>query len=108
MNKKHVGSSVMETIEQWEKDPAFKTAVEMHMEKAKLGMLMKQVRRNEDITQAELAEKAGVPQSVIARIETASSRTLPRLDLFNRILGSVGYKTRLIATKRRRELQVAF
>ena len=107
MKKTHIGSNVMETIKEWEKDPAYKKAVEEHIEKAKLARMLREVREKENLTQAQLAEKAHVTQSVIARIETGSSRTLPRLDLFNSILHAAGYETFIIARKRGRTIQAA-
>ena len=107
MKNKHIGSNVIETLKVWEKDPVFKAAVEEHIEKAKLGKMLKEVRQKEHLTQTELAEMAHVPQSVIARIETGSSRTLPRLDLFNKILGAAGYQTHIVAKKKGRTIQAA-
>ena len=108
MNRKHIGSNVMETIREWEKrDPTFRKKVDEYVEKAKLAKMLREIRGKEHMTQAQLAEKAHVTQSVIARIETASSRTLPRLDLFNSILHSVGYETHIVARKRGRTVQAA-
>jgi DNA-binding XRE family transcriptional regulator len=106
MNKEHIGSSVFETIKEWEKDPAFRKAVNEHVEKAKLAKMLKDIRQHEHISQVQLAKKANVTQSVIARIETGTSKTLPRLDLFNRILHSVGYETLIVAKKKGRTIQV--
>ena len=105
MNKKHIGSSVFETIKEWEKDPVFRKAVDEHVEKAKLAKTLKDIRQQEHISQVQLAKKANVTQSVIARIETGTSKTLPRLDLFNRILHSVGYETLIVAKKKGRTIQ---
>lgn len=107
MNRKHIGSNVMETIREWEKDPVFKKAVDEYVEKAKLAKMLREIREKEHLTQAQLATKAHVTQSVIARIETGSSRTLPRLDLFNNILQAVGYETLIVARKRGHTVQVA-
>lgn len=106
MNKKYIGSSVFETIKEWEKDPVFRKAVDEHVEKAKLAKMLKDIRQQEHISQVQLAKKANVTQSVIARIETGTSKTLPRLDLFNRILHSVGYETLIVAKKKGRTIQV--
>jgi len=106
MNKKHIGVSVFEDINRWEKDPAFKKAVKEHVEKAKLAQMLKQVRGKENLSQLQLADKARVSQSVIARIETGASRTLPRLDLFNKILHSVGYETSIVAKKKGSTIEV--
>jgi DNA-binding XRE family transcriptional regulator len=107
MNKKHIGSSVLNHIREKEKDPAFKKAFDEHLEKAKIAMMLKKVRRKENLTQMQLAEKANVAQSVIARIESGEAKTLPRIDLFNRILGSAGYHMSIIATKRRTSIKMA-
>jgi ribosome-binding protein aMBF1 (putative translation factor) len=108
MNKKHIGASVFNDVKRWKKDnPAFRKAVDEYVEKAKLAMMLKEVRQKEGMSQTELAEKAKVPQSVIARIETCSSRTLPRLDLFNHILNSVGYETFIVARKNGRKIEIA-
>jgi DNA-binding XRE family transcriptional regulator len=108
MNKKYIGSSFFDDVKRWEKeDPTFRKAVDEHIEKAKLAKMLKDIRGREQLSQAELAEKAHVTQSVIARIETGSSKTLPRLDLFKRILQSVGYETLIVAKKKGRTIQVA-
>jgi transcriptional regulator with XRE-family HTH domain len=90
-----------------ERDPAFKLAVEQHMEKARLGVLLRQLRQREHLTQAELAQRAGVPQPAIARIEGRASSVLPRLDVFNRIVSAVGYRATLTLRKGRIALQAA-
>ena len=101
MNKKHIGGSFLEDVERWEKqNPDFKRKAQEHIEKRKLALMLKEIREKENLTQSELAKKAHITQSVIARIETGSSRTLPRLDLFNRILGSIGYETHIVAKKK--------
>ena len=107
MNKKHIGSAFSHDVKKWEKSPVFRKAVEEHKEKTMLAVLLKNIRAQENISQTTLAFKARVPQSVIARIETGSSGTLPRLDLFNRILSSVGYTTTIVATKRNKIIRVA-
>jgi DNA-binding XRE family transcriptional regulator len=107
MTRKHIGSSVFDDVKKWEnQDPGFRKKVEEYVEKVKLAKMLKEIRTKEHMTQANLAKKAHVPQSVIARIETGASRTLPRLDLFNRILQSVGYTTVIVAKKNGRTVQV--
>ena len=100
MNKKHIGASFFDDVKRWEKDnPTFRKAVDEHIEKVKLAEMLKEIRQKEHLSQLQLAEKAHVSQSVIARIETNASHTLPRLDLFKRILQSVGYETLIVARK---------
>jgi HTH-type transcriptional regulator / antitoxin HipB len=107
MNKKHIGSSVLDHIKEMEKDPVFKKAFDEHIEKARIAMLFKEIRAKENLTQSELAKKAHIAQSVIARIETGSSKTLPRLDLFNKILSAIGYETSIVVKKKGKTICMA-
>ena len=99
MNKKHLGSSVTETFKEWNKNPVFKAKVEQYVEKKEMGMLLKRIRNKEKLTQAGLAKKARVSQSVIARIESPEARTLPQISLFSRIIRAMGYQLEISAVK---------
>ncbi len=57
------------------------------------GRLLRYARRKAGLTQAELGERAGVPQSVIARIESGAST--PRFDTLDRLLNACGYALEL-------------
>ncbi|MBD3392615.1 MAG: helix-turn-helix domain-containing protein [Chitinivibrionales bacterium] len=51
------------------------------------------------IPQTELAKRAGVTQSVIARMESSSARPLPRINILKRIVNAMGYETIITAKK---------
>jgi transcriptional regulator with XRE-family HTH domain len=51
---------------------------------------LKRGRKEAGLTQRQLAERAGVPQSVIAKIE--SGRSTPRVDTFDRLLRAAGQR----------------
>jgi DNA-binding XRE family transcriptional regulator len=107
MNAKRVGRSFWDDAKRWEKDPAFRRGVELHVEKTRLAMLLRRLREREGLTQAQLAKRAGVPQPAIARIEGNGSATLPRLDVFNRIVHAAGYRTTVSVRKGRTVLAAA-
>jgi transcriptional regulator with XRE-family HTH domain len=54
------------------------------------GNLVREARRRADLTQRELADRAGTTQSAIARVE--SGRTSPSFDLVLRLLKAAGYR----------------
>lgn len=109
MNKKHIGSSFFEDVKKREKeDPSFRERVNEHIEKRKLAAMLKEIREKEHLTQEELAQRANVTQSVIARIEGGTSKTLPRFDLFNKLVQAAGYELSIHAKKNRKHVQVAF
>jgi DNA-binding XRE family transcriptional regulator len=107
MNKKYIGSSFKADVKEWEKSPTFKKAVEEHIEKRMAAKLVKGIRAKENLTQTELAKRAGVKQSAIARIEGGNPKALPRLDLLRDILHSVGYSMTLTAHKGTAKVQVS-
>lgn len=53
-----------------------------------VGRTLRHARRRARLTQRELAEKAGVPQSTVARIEAGT--TMPRVDTFEHLLEACG------------------
>ena len=109
MNRKHTGGSFFDDVAQWEKnDPGFRKRVNENIEKRKLAAMLKEIREKEHLTQSELAVKANVTQSVIARIEGGTAKTLPRFDVFNRIVSAAGYEMSILAKKKGKRVQVAF
>ena len=107
MNKKYVGASLEEAIKVWEKkDPGLRAKIDEYKEKAELAMLLKKTRTKESLSQTELAKKANVSQSVIARIESLESKSLPRLDLYSRIMSSIGYRLVIGAEKSKQPLSM--
>lgn len=54
------------------------------------GDLVREARRRADLTQAELAVRAGTTQSAIARLE--SGRSSPSFDLVLRLLKAAGFR----------------
>jgi ribosome-binding protein aMBF1 (putative translation factor) len=93
MNSKHLGTNVMDTIKEWKKDSKFVFLLEQEKEKTRIATLLKNARKDAGITQDKLAKMSGIKQSVIARIEGRSCKSVPRLDLFSQLLWTMGYKT---------------
>lgn len=53
-----------------------------------VGRTLRHARRRARLTQRQLAEAAGVPQSTVARIEAGT--TMPRVDTFEHLLETCG------------------
>ena len=56
-------------IEETMKDPERKKNIEMEIKKLKLSLSIINLRKNKKISQAKLAEKIGMKQSAVGRIE---------------------------------------
>ncbi len=59
--------------------------------------LLKQLRKNSGITQASLAEKAGITQGYIAQIEKGNAD--PKLSVINKILDVLGEREQAVSAK---------
>jgi transcriptional regulator with XRE-family HTH domain len=53
------------------------------------GEMLRTARRRAGLTQRALAERTGIPQPSIARIEAGETR--PRIDTLERLLGATGH-----------------
>jgi len=70
--------------------------VGMHL---KLARLIEDLRLKSGLTQAELAEKAGVSQPMIARLERGDQDRVPTLSTINKVLNILGYEVELSIKK---------
>ncbi|MEW6276772.1 MAG: helix-turn-helix transcriptional regulator [Bacillota bacterium] len=75
------------------KDPAFRQAWEESELNYQIARALIKLRLDLNLTQQELARKAGVPQSVIARLE--SGRHLPSLRSLEKIVKKLGLQVKL-------------
>ena len=57
-----------------------------------------EAREQKGITQAQLAEMAGLKQSVISRLETMSAT--PQIDTMIKVLKPLGYKLAIVPDKK--------
>lgn len=58
------------------------------------GMVLRALRRRFDLSQRQLAERAGVPKSTIGDLETG--RSVPTVATLQRALGAVGYRLEVV------------
>ncbi len=82
-----------------------KLEAQIQLETSKLELLMHLVeyREKKGLTQKQLADKLGVKQQVVARIENGSNITLETLIKFLAVLGIV-FKVEAVPRKRREQI----
>ena len=93
----------MKTVNTWKeykkealKDPAFKKAYDALEPEFKLASSLIQARIDKKLTQQQLAKKAGVSQTIVARLE--SGETNPTIGTVNRVAGILGKEIGLVGT----------
>ena len=72
------------------KNPEIRIKYEEEKVKSEIAFMVKNTREKMGLTQAELAEKVGTSQSVIARLEGGNDTRTPSLSLLSRIARSCG------------------
>ncbi|MDR3315470.1 MAG: helix-turn-helix transcriptional regulator [Coriobacteriales bacterium] len=87
-------SKIDELIEKRSKDnPKFAEGYKRECERLEVAVALMQLREEEGLTQRQLAELSGKPQSTIARIENGSMNT--SMKVLNEIATSLGKKVEL-------------
>jgi len=75
------------------KDPEFRAEYEALEPEFAIIMAISEARRKNGITQTQLAEKTGIDQSDISRIETGEAN--PSLNTLKRLAAGMGMKIKL-------------
>lgn len=90
----------MKTVNTWKeyktealKDPAFKKSYDALEPEFRLAESLIQARIDKKLTQQQLADKAGVSQTIIARLESGQSN--PTINSVNRVANVLGKELQL-------------
>ena len=78
------------------KNPKFKAAYNELEPEYRLANELIRTRLGKKMTQAEVAEKAGVSRVVVARLE--SGTTNPTVETVNRVAGALGKELKLVGS----------
>ncbi|GLQ87658.1 helix-turn-helix transcriptional regulator [Dyella flagellata] len=104
---KPVALDIETTRKRWRKDPAFAAAYDaMADEFAALAELVR-ARQRAELTQADVAERMGVAQASVARLEASagSRKHAPSLATLRRYADAVGCELRIMLTTKRKALR---
>lgn len=93
-----------ETIEEHKKVAAFRTEYEKARLRVQIARQIKQAREAAGLTQGQLAQKLGVSQPTIGRLESLKDRRIPSLELVAKVVAV----TRAPITLRQSSVDVRF
>ncbi|MBI2070136.1 MAG: helix-turn-helix transcriptional regulator [Elusimicrobia bacterium] len=79
------GETLKSTIQGKLDDPQYRKHYLVYKIRSELAYQIKSLREAEKLTQKQLADKVGVPQSVIARAESLEDERVPSLDFLVRV-----------------------
>lgn len=83
----------------WMKDPEFAAEYEKLRDEYELAAVLIDARKRRRVTQAQLAERMGVKQSAIARLE--SGKVAAKGETLRRYADALGYEVRLSLVPKR-------
>jgi ribosome-binding protein aMBF1 (putative translation factor) len=90
---KFIGTSFDDDLKRrLEEDEEFKILFERESFLNDISNKIVDLREKEGLSQYDVAEKAGMKQSAIARLESSKNTRTPSLDLLNKIASSLGKK----------------
>lgn len=81
------------------KDSDFRVKFEESKTHLKVARIVEELRLKAGMTQKELAEKTGVSQPLIARLENGDQDRVPTLATINKVLNALGYEVDLVIKK---------
>jgi ribosome-binding protein aMBF1 (putative translation factor) len=90
MKKKKPYVSGEATVKRLLKNPQVRFYYEQERAKSEIAMAIRAARQRTHMTQANLAEKVGTTQSVIARLESGTDKRNPTLPFLARIAMACG------------------
>lgn len=80
-----IGKPIEASIQEGMKDPEYRKNYMLYQVRTAIAATIKSLRENRDMTQKQLADKAGVPQPQIARLESVDDGRIPTLEQLVRI-----------------------
>lgn len=95
-NQENIMATWQEHKQQLMKNPKFKAAYYELEPEYRLANDLIRLRISKNMTQAEVASKAGVSRVVVARLE--SGTTNPTIETVNRVAGALGKRLQLVSS----------
>ena len=83
------GTPIEDHISEQMKDPAYRKTYLVSRVRVAIATLIKVLREQAGISQAQLAKLAGIPQSQVARLEGTNDKRFPSMDLLTNIFAAL-------------------
>lgn len=100
INREKLGGSFRPLRDELKADPDYGLAVKLHRLSADIGRRIAAIRKEVGFTQVKVAEKLGVDQSLIARLESKNPARVPTLLTIARVADACGYDVDVVLKPR--------
>lgn len=95
VNPRYGGETLADVKRERLKDPEYRLEWKIYDIAVEIGRIASQMRQRAGLTQAQVAEKMGVSQPVIARLESDQPERMPTLATFARYANACGYQVEI-------------
>jgi len=89
IDPEEIGKPTEASIQEGFKDPDYRKNYMLFQVRTAIAAVIKSLRESRDMTQKQLADKAGVPQPQIARLESVDDERIPTLEQLVRIFAAL-------------------
>ena len=93
-NQKLTWKTVDQVFKKASKKPVFQRAYHIESERIRIARALREARLKKNLTQATVAKRVRMPQSVIARLESGSHST--SIDTLSKVANALGKKIQLV------------
>ena len=101
INREHLGGSLEELKQHLTEDPVFRVGWRLYEMAGEIGRVVATMRQRAKLTQTQLAERLGVGQSMVARLESKNPDRMPTFATVARVADVCGYEMEVILRPKR-------
>src|SRR5204863_4291739 len=91
VNPQYIGGDLADLKRELMENPDYRLGWGIHEVTVELGRCVSEMRNKANLTQAQLAERLGVSQSLIARLESGRPERTPTLPTLIRVAKACGF-----------------
>lgn len=95
IDPRRFGESLDDVIREHMRDPEYRRGYLQLRVRSMIAGTVKCLRLDQGLTQKKLADRAGVPQSQIARLEGLDDERIPSLDFLVKVFAALGQRATL-------------
>jgi DNA-binding XRE family transcriptional regulator len=96
INREHLGGSLEELKQRLMEEPVFRLGWRLYDMAGEIGRVATQMRRRAKLTQTELADRLGVRQSMVSRLESDHPDRMPTFATVARVADACGYEMEVV------------
>ncbi len=104
INREHLGGTLEELKKHLMENPDFRLGWRLYEMAGEIGRIVSAMRKRSGLTQTQLAERLGVRQSMVAKLESKNPDRMPTFATVARVADVCGYEMEVILRPKRNNI----